>query len=66
MKTQSVTQPHLRMAIFKDLLDWKAYPGDDVVSSLPQPTLSSIALADDSESPDSGRPLVQVGSMYCL
>jgi len=66
MKTQSVIQPRLRRAIFKDLQDWNTYPGDDVVSSLPQPTLSSIVLAGDSESSDSGRPLVQVGSMYCL
>ena len=54
------------MSIFKDRQGSSTYPGDDVVSSLPQHTLSNIALNDDSECEAFDRSRVHIGSILCL
>ena len=66
MKTQSVINPQFPMSIFKDRQGSSTYPGDDVVSSLPQHTLSNIALKDDSECEAFDRSRVHIGSILCL
>jgi len=54
------------MTIFKDRQGSSTYPGDDVVSSLPQHTLSNITLKDDSECVAFNRSRVHIGSILCL
>jgi hypothetical protein len=58
--------PQFLMSIFKDRQGSSTYPGDDVVSSLPQHTLSNIALKNDSECEGFNRSRVHIGSILCL